>query len=451
MSGDSGKTMLALGLLLMLRNRQHDLRAFKKGPDYIDTAWLTWASGRPARNLDTYLMGFPGSLAAFAESATSDGINIVEGNRGMYDGADSMGTHSTAELAKLIRAPILLLVNASKVTRTAAAGVLGCQTLDRETHIGGVILNQVASARHERVLRDAIENICRIPVLGALPRAAGDVLLPARHLGLLTPCEHPRLDEMSANLLALVQDRLDIDGILALARAAPALAPVPAVSIAPGNAHGIKIGVLKDSAFSFYYPDNLEALEQSGASLVPISPLTAHTLPPNLDALYVGGGFPETHGAALAANHEFLAALRTAARNDLPIYAECGGLMLLSQAILWQGKRYPMSGVFSFDVEVSPTPQGHGYVELLVDQPNPFFPQGVSIRGHEFHYSKIVAAETPLRSACAVRRGFGCGQGRDGLIQGNVWASYTHVHARGTPEWAQGLLAAAGRRTRSAP
>jgi cobyrinic acid a,c-diamide synthase len=450
MSGDSGKTMLALGLLLMLRD-QHDLRAFKKGPDYIDTAWLTWASGRPARNLDTYLMGFPGSLAAFARSATRDGINIVEGNRGMYDGADSTGTHSTAELAKLIRAPILLLVNASKVTRTAAAGVLGCQTLDRETHIGGVILNQVASARHERVLRDAIESICRLPVMGVLPRAAGDVLLPARHLGLLTPCEHPRLEEMSTNLLALVQGRLDIEGILALARAAPALAATPPAPSPPGNACGINIGVLKDSAFSFYYPDNLEALEQGGASLVPISPLTARTLPAGLNALYIGGGFPETHGAALAANHEFLAALRTAAQSGLPIYAECGGLMLLSRAILWKGTRYPMSGVFSFEVEVFPSPQGHGYVELLVDQPNPFFPQGVSIRGHEFHYSKIVAAETPYRSVCAVRRGTGCGQGRDGLIQGNVWASYTHIHALGTPEWAQGLLAAAGNRAQSSP
>ena len=166
-------------------------------------------------------------------------------------------------------------------------------------------------------------------------------------------------------------------------------------------------------------------------------------MPPDLDALYIGGGFPETHGAALSANRDFLAALKAAAGNGLPIYAECGGLMLLSRAIRWHAERYPMAAVLPFEVEVLPTPQGHGYVELLVDRPNPFFTQGLVIKGHEFHYSRIVEDDAPAMGTCAVLRGIGCGQKRDGLVQGNVWASYTHIHALGTPEWARGLLTAA--------
>jgi len=449
MSGDSGKTLLALALLLTLKERGVGVCAFKKGPDYIDSAWLSWASGQAARNLDTFLMGFQGCISSFLGSALPSGLNIIEGNRGLYDGADALGTHSTAELAKSLKAPVLLTVNASKVTRTAAAWVLGCQKLDPQVHIGGVILNQVSSARHEKVIRDAVETECGLCVLGVLPKAADILLLPARHLGLVTPEEHPRIAELKSNLIELVRNRVDIERVLSLASEAPLLEAESAVFCDLPASSGIRIGILRDSAFSFYYPENLEILEQAGARLVPISPLTAIALPQNLDALYIGGGFPETHGASLSANQSFLASLRSAALTGLPIYAECGGLMLLSRAIRWNAERYPMAGVFAVDVEVFPTPQGHGYVELLVDQPNPFFPHGTTIRGHEFHYSRIVTESSPISTACAVRRGTGCGQGRDGLVEFNVWASYTHLHALGTREWARGLLMAARQCSRS--
>jgi cobyrinic acid a,c-diamide synthase len=452
MSGDSGKTLLALGLLFMLRERGHTVRAFKKGPDYIDAAWLSWAAGHPARNLDTYLMGFDVCTSSFLRSASANGFNIIEGNRGLYDGLDARGTHSTAELAKSLEAPVLLIVNATKATRTAAAWVLGCQWLDPQVQIGGVVLNQVNGTRHERLIRDAIQKDCGIPVLGALPRAASQTLLPARHLGLVTPDEHPRIGDLMNNLMDLVQDRLDLDRIIALSSQAPALQNIGPVISGPPVAHRARVGFLRDSALSFYYPENLEILEKSGASLVPISPLTATELPRDLDALYIGGGFPETHGADLSANRGFLQTLRSAAHAGLPIYAECGGLMLLSQGIRWNAARFPMAGVLPFEVEVFPTPQGHGYVELLVDRPNPFFRQGLAIRGHEFHYSRIITESAFVATACEVKRGTGCGRGRDGLIQGSVWASYTHLHALGTPEWAEGLLAAAmeysGRRLR---
>ena len=442
-SGDSGKTLFSLALLLALKDRGVEVSPFKKGPDYIDAAWLSWASGRPARNLDTYLMGFPGCLSSFLRAASPAGVNLIEGNRGLFDGADARGTHSTAELAKTLQAPVLLLINAAKVTRTAAAWVLGCRHMDPGVRIGGIILNRVNGARHERILRDTIESTCAIPVLGALPDAARATLLPARHLGLVTPYEHPRLQELAADLRELLHRRTDVDRIITLATTAPPLAASPAPVPGLPDARGVRLGILRDSAFSFYYPENLEILESSGAELVPLSALTAGALPPDLDALYIGGGFPETHGAALSANRDFLTSLQAAAGRGLPVYAECGGLLLLSQAVRWQAGRYPMAGVFPFEVEVLSTPQGHGYVELAVDSPNPFFPQGLVIKGHEFHYSRIVGDYAPATGTCAVLRGVGCGQKRDGLVQGNVWASYTHIHALATPEWPRGLLTAA--------
>jgi cobyrinic acid a,c-diamide synthase len=447
LSGDSGKTLVSLGLSLAIRRAGLPVRTFKKGPDYIDAAWLTWASGHPARNLDTYLMGFERAAWSFSRHASSTGLNIVEGNRGLYDGLDSQGTHSTAALAKTLGAPVILVLNATKVTRTAAAYVLGCQRLDAEVRIAGVVLNCVSGARHERVLRGAIESTCEVPVVGVLPRAGADALLPARHLGLVTPEEHPRIEELRASVLALVEGRLDLEKILAIARTAGhgPRAEADGQQTPVHHPRATKIGYLRDSAFTFYYPENLEALEEGGTTLAPVSPLSAAALPPDLDALYIGGGFPETHGAALAANAPFLRAIAAAAESGLPIYAECGGLMLLARAILWNGKSYPMAGVLPFRVEVCPSPQGHGYVRLSVDQPNPFYPVGLTIKGHEFHYSKILPDAGPAHTVCAVERGTGCYEGRDGVVTGNVWASYTHVHALGTPEWAEGLLAAARR------
>lgn len=446
-AGDSGKTIVSLGLLLAARRRGWDVRAFKKGPDYIDAAWLSWAAGHPARNLDTCLMGFTRAAASFARHAVPGGLNVVEGNRGLYDGADARGTHSTAELAKALDAPVLLVVNATKITRTAAAIVLGCQKLDPEVRIAGVVLNQVVRPRHERVLREAIENACGIPVVGALPRLAGENPLPGRHLGLVPPSEHEHGEQLRATLLDLAE-RLEFHRIVQ---------PLPSVAAryeddadrAATKGSGVRIGYLRDSAFTFYYPDNLEALEAGGAELVPISALSGETLPPDLDALYIGGGFPETHAGALAGNRAFLASLASAAERGLPIYAECGGLMLLSQAIRWRGSEYPMSGVLPCAVEVRPAPQGHGYTRLRIDRENPFFPRGTELAGHEFHYSRLVSGGERLPTAAALERGAGTYNGRDGIVIHNVWASYTHLHAVASPEWAAGMLRAARRHPQS--
>lgn len=449
LSGESGKTLVSLGLLLAAGRRDIAVRAFKKGPDYIDTAWLAWASGAPARNLDTYLMGFDKAVASFTRNAVQGGFNLIEGNRGLYDGLDARGSHSTAELAKALCSPVVLVLNATKVTRTAAALVLGCQSLDPDVWIAGVILNQVSGKRHEQVLRDSIESACNIPVLGAVPRAGAAMLLPERHLGLVTPAEHPDSPALAANLLSLVSDHLDLDRLLEAASRAGCMFSGPSAGQDAPRRTGLRIGYVQDSAFTFYYPENLDALRAAGAELVPISALSAAALPEELDGLYIGGGFPETHAKTLAANTTLLHSIRGAAREGLPIYAECGGLMLLSRGITWEGRRYPMVGALPFDVELCPRPQGHGYVELAVDTPNPFFPCGIRLKGHEFHYSRITFDGEPPPTACAVLRGAGCYKGRDGVIAGNVWASYTHLHALATPEWAQGFLKVAERFARS--
>ena len=451
LSGDSGKTLVALALLLGARDGGVPVRGFKKGPDYIDAAWLAWASGSPARNLDTFLAGAEGVTQAFWRHAVRgtgqavSGVNVIEGNRGLFDGADAEGTHSTAVLAKLLRAPVVLVINVRKMTATAAALVRGCQALDPELPIAGAILNRVHGRRHEAVAREAIERACGVPVLGAIPQLGDQDLLPGRHLGLVTPREHPSIDHLAGALRRVAREYLDLERMIQIAAAADTadtqVSMVERSEAQPGHKPSVTIGYLSDAAFSFYYPDNLEALEAHGATLVPLSSLSGDPLPSDLAALYIGGGFPETHAGALAANRPLLDSLRASAARGLPIYAECGGLMLLANTVTWQGTRHTMAGVLPIDVEVLAAPQGHGYVVLSVDRRNPFFACGLEIRAHEFHYSRIVGA-VPA-SACAVLRGTGCGGGRDALVVNRVWASYAHVHAAGQPAWADGVLRAA--------
>jgi cobyrinic acid a,c-diamide synthase len=470
LAGDSGKTLVSLALLAAARERGLQVAAFKKGPDYIDAAWLSWAAGRPARNLDTFLAQPAVVAASFARHAVRDepvgqasslsfgrasslssgrpsslSLNVIEGNRGLFDGLDAAGTHSTAALATLLDAPVLLVLNVRKMTGTAAALVKGCQVLDPRVPIAGVVLNNVAGRRHEAVLREAIEQSCGVKVVGAIPRLGDPDALPGRHLGLVPPAEHPGLERAAALVRRVGVECLDFEAIAQAAVAATAVEPDRGEAESRESKAGgrVPIGYLRDSAFSFYYPENLEALEARGARLVPISSFDHATLPHDLDALYIGGGFPETHAETLEANRTLLGAIREAAAAGLPIYAECGGLMLLARRVTWRGQGHEMAGVLGVDVEVLDAPQGHGYMVLQVDRPNAFFAPGLEFRAHEFHYSRVTS---PLpQTACAVRRGTGCGAGRDALVTNNVWASYAHVHAAGLPEWADGMIAAARR------
>lgn len=450
LSGDSGKTVISCGLLECLRDKGYGVSAFKKGPDYIDPAWLSLASGKPARNLDTYLMGFASAKDSFLKYAGSDDVSVIEGNRGLFDGVDKIGTHSTSELARLLRAPVIIVLNVSKVTRTAAAMVLGCVKLDPELNLAGVILNHSANERHALVAKDAIESATGVPVLGAIPKLSGKSILPSRHLGLIMPGEFQMSMLFLQEAKRIIEDNVDVAGIADAAGKAPSLdygsfqEDSQTVQEQAGEGTKLKIAYFKDESFSFYYPENLEMLEAAGAELIPISPGRGK-LCEDLDALYIGGGFPEMNLTSLVLNMEMIVAVKEAAEEGLPIYAECGGLMYLARAIEWNGKAYSMSGVLPITVRMNDKPQGHGYCEAVVDRHNPFFRLGTEVRGHEFHYSRIVDHDKGIETALSLSRGVGCFEKRDGLTYKNVFASYMHLHATSSPEWVNGMIGCARR------
>jgi cobyrinic acid a,c-diamide synthase len=439
LAGDSGKTLLAAGLARLLTSRGLAVAPYKKGPDYIDAGWLGAAARRPGRNLDTFLM----TPAAIGEGLARGGradLALVEGNRGLYDGLDAQGTHSTAELAKLVHAPVVLVVDVTKATRTVAAMILGCRAMDGAVDLAGVVLNRVGSARHERVVREAVAGAGGPPVLGAIPRLGCDPF-PGRHLGLLTAAEHPERELALEQAAEIVARHVDVEALIALARSAPEAAfpdRAPVAPVAPA-----KIAVLRDEALSFYYPENLEALEEAGAELTFVSPLAARELP-EVDAVYIGGGFPEVHAERLAAGAAFRRDLREAAAAGLPVYAECGGLMYLGKELLTGGASHPMAGILDLTIEQTAGPRGHGYVSARVEAENPWFERGTALRGHEFHYSRVVGGGDRSGAVLRLDRGTGLGEGRDGIAVGNVWASYLHLHALGTPGWAPAVVALAG-------
>jgi cobyrinic acid a,c-diamide synthase len=439
--GGAGKTTLTLGLLAAWRDQGRRLVPFKKGPDYIDPAWHALAAGCPSHNLDPFLMEGDQILAMVARQAPLADALVIEGNRGLYDGLDAQGTYSTGELAKFLATPVVLVVDCTMRTRTTAAMVLGCQHFDPEVPIRGVVLNQIARPRHEDIIRNAIERYCGIPVLGAIPRLKCAVF-PERHMGLVPPQEHSTAIRAINTARDLAQKYLDLEGLWQVACQAPPL-PVCPETVQPVSAGAarVTVGVIRDSAFQFYYPENLEALEQQGARLVEISALDDAMLPPGLNALYIGGGFPETHAQALAENLSFRNSVKAAAESGLPIYAECGGLMFLGETIQIREDKFPMVGVFPYDFVMGKKPQGHGYTVLEVVQVNPFFPIGARLMGHEFHYSQVVPDPRPEAAmAFKVTRGTGMAGRREGLVFNNVLATYTHLHAMGSAQWAPALV-----------
>lgn len=445
--GGAGKTLMSIGLLAAWR-QYHGLKLvpFKKGPDYIDSGWLSMAAGTPCYNLDPFLMTGEAMLTSFMKRSSRGDGSIIEGNRGLYDGVDIRGSYSTAELAKLLQTPVVLVVDATKVTRTAAAQVLGCLHFDPEVKIAAVLLNQVAGGRHERILRGAIEQYCGIPVLGVLPRQNGN-LFPERHLGLVPPQESKNVADSLRKVALSIQENVDLPLLWDLARSADPLAwPIHRHDerIRPAGSGPVTIGVVRDSAFQFYYPENLEALRDHGASLVEISSFEERPLP-TLDALYIGGGFPETHLELLSNNAVFRQSIKDEIERGLPVYAECGGLMFLSEGILHGHSRYPMVGAFPFDVDMGRSPQGHGYTIMECVRENPFFSTGTVVKGHEFHYSRVTAKGLEHSCIFRLQKGHGIVAGWDGICYRNTLACYSHIHAVGCEDWPRAMVQAARR------
>lgn len=443
LSGGSGKSIVSVGLVAALKRRGHKVVPFKKGPDYIDAGWLQEAADGNCYNLDPYFMDNDVVQSSFLTRSAGADYAIVEGNRGIYDGVNVDGGFSTAELSINLSLPVILVVNCTKTTRTIAALVLGCKLFDERVDIKGVVLNQIATKRQKRLVTEAVEKYTSIPVIGCIPRTEREVF-PMRHLGMVPHQEYEDSSGAVDFLADLVEEHLDMDLVESIMGdvevASPALQKVPVVK------PSLRIGVIRDAAFQFYYSENLEALEQGGAELIFVSALDDSSLP-DLDGLYIGGGFPETGAAQLSQNTTFMKSLRDAVEDGLPVYAECGGLMYLGETLTMDGATYNFTGVFPSHFGMSIKPQSHGYSIIEVERENPFYQVGLETKGHEFRYSTVLSYGGDSADLCLkLKRGGGFMDGRDGLRYKNVLAMYTHVHAEGTPAWAEGFLACCSRR-----
>jgi len=444
--GGSGKTFLTLGLISLWREKGYQIAPFKKGPDFIDAGWLTFAATRPCYNLDPFLMNEEQIIGSFLFHSSNADLSMIEGNRGLYDSLDLDGLYSTAELAKLLKSPVLIVLDVTMATRTMAAVIKGCQAFDPDLDIAAVILNRVGGSRQETLISNAIEKYCGTPVVGSIPRLKENPF-PERHMGLVPYQEKRQSEKAIAWAKTVVEENLDLDTIWGLAHDVGPLGKGNqyqedgASKIA--NADSPRIGFIRDSSFWFYYPENLDQLKDLGAVLVEVNSITERELP-DLDALYIGGGFPETQAKALADNKRFRDSLKQKIEIGLPTYAECGGLLYLGESLVVDENTYPMVGALPLKSVLEKKPQGHGYTILEVTRQNPYYQVGEVIKGHEFHYSKaVITREEEVNFVFRVTRGHGVDGRRDGLCRKNLLATYTHIHGAGNPGWAKSFFRAA--------
>ena len=430
----SGKTLVTLGLAAALAQQGQRVQPFKKGPDYIDPMWLALAAGRPCFNLDPHLSSGAAIVERFGAACAGADIALIEGNKGLYDGLALDGSNSNAALAHLLGAPVLLVLDTRGMTRGVAPLILGYQAFDRAIRIAGVVLNRVGGARHESKLRAVIEHYTDVPVLGAIAESPG-LTLSERHLGLVTCAEADDASARVAEIGRLVSAQIDLTRIGAAAATAPLL---PAAAARPVAVRGadLRVGVARDRAFGFYYPDDLLALREAGAELVFIDTLRDAQLPP-LDALFIGGGFPETCMHELEANAGLRGALREAIQAGLPTYAECGGLMYLARCIRWRGQSAQMVGVIPGDAVMHERPVGRGYVQLEESAAMPWAAgTGQPVLGHEFHYASLDKLDPGVEFAYRVRRGHGVDGVHDGVRVYNLLASFAHLRQGAGADWA---------------
>jgi cobyrinic acid a,c-diamide synthase len=439
-----GKTTVTLAITAALRRRGYGVQAFKGGPDFLDTGHHSRISGRVARNLDTWMLDADTNREVLRHASQGADVLLVEGMMGLFDGKDGTTERgSSAEIAKLLQLPVVLVLDAGKTARSIAAIVLGFERFDPALRLAGVILNRVAGERHFGMLQAAIHASCSTPVLGWLPREAA-IAIPERHLGLHTAEESlggAALDALVDTLAATAERSLDVPRLLqlqcGLEMSASATTPD---SLARDR---IRIGVARDAAFSFYYEDNFDLLEQHGATLVPFSPMRDACLPPHLDALYLGGGYPELYTPQISGNAAMLSSIRDFCHSGRPVYAECGGMILLSRQIaLRDGTAYPLAAVLPLDIEMTERPVDFGYVTVVLTRDCLLGSAGALIRGHSFHYSRIAYAP-------AMDRNYRVTYSLSGRIEsegyrlGNVLASYMHLHFGAHPDIAPSFVQAA--------
>ncbi|MBK1642484.1 cobyrinic acid a,c-diamide synthase [Chromatium okenii] len=440
----SGKTTLTIGLCREWRERGLIVQPFKKGPDFIDPMWLSLAAGRTCFNLDFYTMPAAEITASFAQELTGADLGIIEGNVGLFDSTALNGADSNAELAKQLKTPVVLVINCHGLARGIAPLLLGYCAFDPELHLAGVILNRVGGARHAANLIRVVEHYTDLPVLGVLERDA-EISIDERHLGLMPSNETNEADNWIEGIRQRVAAQIDLTRLFNLAAQAPA--PPSLQSAAPlmqplRNDAPVRIGIAQDAAFGFYYPDDLRALAASGAELVPFSPITDTQLPA-VDALLIGGGFPEYRMAELAANHAMRQQIAAFIANNGVVYAECGGLMYLCAGITFQGQRCAMVGALKAEIEMRSRPQGRGYVKLRETAafPWPMIATERECYAHEFHHSAVVQPDPNWIYGYEVLRGVGIDGKHDGIVQGNVFACYSHLRSVGGNQWTARFLA----------
>lgn len=435
----SGKTTVTLGLCAALAVGGTRVQPFKKGPDYIDPMWLGHAAGRPCFNLDPYLMDDAALVRCFRQGVVGADIAVVEGNHGLHDGIALDGTDSNAALAHRLGLPVVLAIDARGMNRGIAPLVLGYQAFEPMIRIAGVILNRVGGSRHEDKLRAALAYYTDVPVLGAISEEAG-LALDERHLGLVACAELDDTEARVRRIGRIVGAQLDLPALRAVAAGALAgFDPAPVLAHAAAD---VRIGIARDRAFSFYYPDDLAALEAAGARLVPFDTLHDSRLP-EVDGLFIGGGFPETCMTELEANVAMRSAVRDAIEDGMPAYAECGGLMYLARSIQWLGRSARMVGVIPGDAVMQARPVGRGYVHLreTAALPWPGGAAGAAVRAHEFHHSRLDNLPAGLAFAWQVERGHGIDGQRDGVRVHNLVASYAHLRSAAGSDWAARFVA----------
>jgi len=439
-----GKTTVSLAILAAMRRRDIRVQPFKGGPDFLDTGHLSRISGRTARNLDTWMLSAESNISSVMDATHDADAILVEGMMGLFDGkSGDSEIGSSAEIAKLLKLSVVLVLDASKSARSLAAVVLGFEMFDRDLSLAGIILNRVASERHYQLLKTAILDTCKTPILGWLPRESS-ISIPERHLGLQTSEETIGREESALQfeaLAKLAEKHLDLDRLTALECGLDLRPNTQIASSIPQNL--VRIGVARDHAFSFYYEDNFDLLRQNGAGIISFSPLNDSKLPPDLDALYLGGGFPELYASQLGANIPMLASIRAFISAGKPVYAECGGMIYLSSTLTTaDGITHPMAGVLPFSMEMTDKLVQFGYVTVQFTRDSLLGPCGTTVRGHSFHYSRI-ANDASLPTSYSVNYSLSGKQQAEGYVLGNVLASYIHLHFRANSAIAGHFISAA--------
>lgn len=439
----SGKTTISIGLTAALRLMNLNVQTFKKGPDYIDPMWLSRASQRHCYNLDFYTMEQAEIINKFNQHSCGNDIALIEGNKGLYDGLDLDGSNSNAALATLLHSPVILVIDSRGMTRGIAPLVLGYQAFDKDIDIQGVILNQVGGSRHEGKLRAILEHYTDVDVLGAVHKDSS-LSIDERHLGLI-PSNEEHLANKKINYIAeRIKEQVNLDSLLSIASTATAPKDNHKPGIEPSiiTAPSLRIGIFRDEAFGFYYPDDLETMISNGAELITIDSIKDTQLPP-VDGLFIGGGFPESRMQALQDNHSLKESVKEAIENGLPTYAECGGLMYLSRSITWNNKKAKMVGVIEGDIVIHKKPQGRGYIQLKETRLHPWgnsTQREQTIYAHEFHYSELINIDVDYSYSYDVLRGTGIDGKHDGLIYKNLLANYAHLRDTNTHHWVERFI-----------